>query len=445
MEQTIINEILYSEVNEQTASLEGRNVLRLLRKFQEAITDSDYRNLNKTVQILQQLCECPTSIMLLVNSNIFNQGEQQQLLIKMAEKGAKDVLNAISKVIESTDTALAQKINQYLHKRSKKKDAIAFDTKELTKEVFDKANSIVCDQEMTVNHMLLNLYEYSVNGCNSMLPYVNFILGPSGCGKTFLSQELAKLLHLPYLLLSVAGVTENGFKGNSTEDLINKIKHFALKTNGKKAVIVLDEFDKLTKPNYDSEGANISETVQDQIMELFSPGIPLSSTLNTSQYFFILTGAYSELRKEKYTKSNTTIGFVTRSANNTKANSTHNTLTVDDLKQYGVTDELSRRISNIYQVNSLTPKSVLKIALQNDSVFIKKLQNTEKAYNISIDSKMIKDAVDLAFQENFEQQSQGMITRAYSIFEDTLNTLILKEVFDIGYNAEKKEDSTYEK
>ena len=46
------------------------------------------------------------------------------------------------------------------------------------------------------------------------------VLGPSGCGKTEILRQTAKLLDIPILMMSVSGMSQAGYKGTGTDEIL---------------------------------------------------------------------------------------------------------------------------------------------------------------------------------------------------------------------------------
>lgn len=100
-------------------------------------------------------------------------------------------------------------------------------------------------------------------------------------------------------------------------------------------------------------------------------------------------------------------------------------LTLNMLKEDGMTDELARRIDNILQVRPLNSEDVLKIALTENSMFMKRVNTVKQAHNISVDAdKLVKIAIKQAYEEA-ENDSEGMVNRSYSFFNKEINKIVL--------------------
>lgn len=90
-----------------------------------------------------------------------------------------------------------------------------------------------------------------------------------------------------------------------------------------------------------------------------------------------------------------------------------------------MTDELARRIDNILQVRPLNSEDVLKIALTENSMFMKHVNTVKQAHNISVDAdKLVKIAIKQAYEEA-ESDSEGMVNRGYSFFNKEINKIVL--------------------
>lgn len=87
------------------------------------------------------------------------------------------------------------------------------------------------------------------------------ISGPSGSGKTEVWRVAQKIFGNTFNIRIVdsSRITGEGWKGSY------KLNTFITAESAKGGIIVFDEFDKLTRPTYNSHGENIIHRLKDSI------------------------------------------------------------------------------------------------------------------------------------------------------------------------------------
>ncbi|MBR6274064.1 MAG: AAA family ATPase [Lachnospiraceae bacterium] len=203
----------------------------------------------------------------------------------------------------------------------------------------------------------------------------NLILtAPSGCGKTETYRAINDLfieygIPIPVIQIDATDLTENGIKGKDTEDIAKRIaESFVDVENNGYAIVFIDEIDKITT-RMENE-SNRSESVQSQILTLIE-GRMLCVSLqkperdfyyNSSKTMFICTGAYQDLRKEKAMKKQKgqSIGFM-REEKTVENEALYDALSLDDLIENGMKEELAGRFTDIINYKRLDPSDMKTI------------------------------------------------------------------------------------
>lgn len=133
------------------------------------------------------------------------------------------------------------------------------------------------------------------------------ITGKSGTGKSFILERLCKKHAMAFLNVNGAQLTREGIAGNSLSKSLEPLK----KLQGKPAVVLFDEFDKLF---IGANGATGDERsgVQSEVLHIISSGVAQVIAdyghyheVNTSNVLFIFAGAFmgeSNLSPEKLLK-----------------------------------------------------------------------------------------------------------------------------------------------
>lgn len=416
----VLSPDLIQQIPTHIKSNNGKRIFKLVQIFQHKFRpgEDDYYSIEKTIECLDAVTIRPESINVYLDSSI--NSRKVPNFIKIAREGAPYALRGIYDFLED-HKELQDEISSAAKKTLERYSGSAENSSQKSVGTMIKEmNGRVIGQKSVVNELVLAVYEY----IHFNIPGVLFVVGPSGCGKTYLAEILAQVSELSCLLLPVSAVTEQGIKGENLDDLLRKIDHFA--ANQSKGLIILDEFDKLLAPNYDSHGSNRSEAIQAQLMTLFSPGVALEeSGRRTNDFLYVLTGAYSTLREAKR-DNNSSIGF---NCVISKEQTDCQKLAMRDLKEYGLTSELARRITSIYQIHALSENDVYQIAVMKDSLFNKRVDVMKSAYGINIDKDtknlLIRKCIKMAFGE---EDNEGVLSRAYACFHGELNRIILNEI-----------------
>ncbi len=210
-----------------------------------------------------------------------------------------------------------------------------------------------------------------------MMPKYNCMLvGGTGTGKTYMLQKLSGLFDLPFIVINCASLVAEGYVGPQLSDSFTQL-NIDCHRNQKYAVIVLDEFDKISS-RYSGQDIK-GPAIQRELLTLLQSNASLQIkksfakyaekvNLDVSNMCFFFAGAYQGLDK---LVDHTPMGYQTN-PNKQTSNSiqrTHNALV-----QYGLSEELVGRIQNTIFLNSLTKQNLKEILFESGDSPIKSLQ-----------------------------------------------------------------------
>lgn len=261
------------------------------------------------------------------NQYIYQQNNNKSLL------WYDDRVKTISSVVRNTSSNIdgiydtPKKIYGYLDKHVWKQDAAKRDAAILT------YNSIF--REVKENAMFV---------------------GPTGCGKTHIWRCLQELLPDRIEIVDGSNITADGWKGDKKWSSLLQSPIFDV---GKRAILVIDEADKMLVPKYSSGGENVSQSIASEGLKLMEGTVvdiksgSFNYQIDTSLISFVLCGAFSNKAEEIARNSSigSSIGF---GALSRVAKAYDRPLALQDLIEFGVMPEFMGRIHRITNLQPMT-------------------------------------------------------------------------------------------
>jgi ATP-dependent Clp protease ATP-binding subunit ClpX len=149
------------------------------------------------------------------------------------------------------------------------------------------------------------------------------LIGPTGCGKTYLISTLAKILNVKFITSDATQFTSSGYQGRKVEEIITDLLAVCdmKESVAKKAIVYIDEIDKIRKKSVDGNSADIGGLgVQQSLLKLIEgsevPYVSKDSNngeydkkMDTSNMMFIASGAFVGL-KDSTVQSLTDFGMI---------------------------------------------------------------------------------------------------------------------------------------
>lgn len=219
------------------------------------------------------------------------------------------------------------------------------------------------------------------------------MIGPTGSGKTLLVQTLAKILNVPIALVDANSLTEAGYVGEDTEDVLLALVQAA---NGdiakaERGIIYIDEVDKIArKPGMyrDISGEGVQQALL-KILEGTRVNVPVQGSrrntqappetvaFNTKNILFICGGAFNELDQiiEKRTRGNQVgFGAEIESREEKDIGKTLRDVQPDDLINNGLIPEFVGRLPIIVTLDALDENALVDILTKPKNALIKQYQ-----------------------------------------------------------------------
>ena len=336
------------------------------------------------------------------------------------------------------------------------------------KHLYDYLNQHVIGQYEAKKLISVAVYNHYKRFCDSIYGYTNDVkdnpykdvtieksnvicAGPTGCGKTYMLRMLAKYLNSPFYISDASGLTQAGYVGDDVENcVLGALRDCNFNVQAAQhAIIVLDEFDKLSRKG---ESTSITrdvggEGVQQSLLKLVEGHkvqVPPNGgrkhpeqeciEVDTTNILFFGIGAFEGLDKIiERRKNKKTIGFNSVMNNDNTDNEEEDLLsdiTTEDLKKFGIIPELIGRFPLVTHVKPLTEEEMYQVLTEPKNSIIKQYQKM-----------MWIDNIDLIFEEKalrlIAKNASEKKTGARAL-RGVIDKVLAELMFEYGGYHEKK-------
>lgn len=336
------------------------------------------------------------------------------------------------------------------------------------KHLYDYLNQHVVGQYEAKKLISVAVYNHYKRFCDSIYGYTNDVednpykdvtieksnvicAGPTGCGKTYMLRMLAKYLNIPFYISDASGLTQAGYVGDDVENcVLGALRDCNFNVQAAQhAIIVLDEFDKLSRKG---ESTSITrdvggEGVQQSLLKLvegYKVQVPPNGgrkhpeqeciEVDTTNILFFGIGAFEGLDKIiERRKNKKTIGFNSIMNNGNADNEEEDLLsdiTTEDLKKFGIIPELIGRFPLVTHVKPLTEEEMYQVLTEPKNSIIKQYQKM-----------MWIDNIDLTFEEKalrlIAKNASEKKTGARAL-RGVIDKVLAELMFEYGGYNEKK-------
>lgn len=327
-------------------------------------------------------------------------------------------------------------------------------------DIENKLNERIIGQKELVKEVSMFLYYHALRQIYPELPPRPMLIsGPSGSGKTEVFRVISKIFkdYFKIKIIDGASITKDGWKGD------NKLNSHIDSNVACGGILIVDEFDKLAKPNFESNGTNVSAAIQAEFLKLLEGELEVKKTvtdafgfqqkkiIKTEKLGIVLVGAFETIREKKENKKHATIGFGINKINNT---SKTNQMIDEDYIEFGVLPELIGRVATKCTTNELTNKeyitiirnpysrvSIIRTILQQHKINTDDCIQDSKLETLIETSKLNKTGVRWVSSQVENILLEKLRDAEIKIKDPTFKDLI--EMVKIDYAKEEKEDELF--
>lgn len=196
-----------------------------------------------------------------------------------------------------------------------------------------------------------------------------FLTAPSGSGKTEFYRAVRDYFKLneidiPVLFQDLSRITPEGYRGSNASDILNI---FVANESDGEGIFFLDEADKKFTPSYTAEGDDFNAQAQATLLSLvegcdntFTYHNRKELTVDTSKTMFVFLGAYQNIRDIKTGRNEKKhIGF--NAIQQEMQNDDFYDVTIEDMIEYGLTEQLAGRISTVINFHRLSEENMINV------------------------------------------------------------------------------------
>ena len=279
-----------------------------------------------------------------------------------------------------------------------------WETLPTVEEMLSYLNRFVCGQESAKEALATAIYNHFISVSyqeadilNTDLGRYNILLfGPSGCGKTYMIELLTKKLGVPLVIESATSLVQTGYVGKKIDSIVEDLLTAAdyRVARAERGIVFIDEIDKVraqggSGPDVSGEGVQNALLTMLEGKEFRIQNSKGTFTINTSKVLFICAGAFDGIIdgvRRRLDKKHGRIGFSSTStlAKQSDDSTLLDSVTVDDLQEYGIIPQLTGRFATIANLRLLTREDLRNILTKMEGSIIEKQRKLFALHGIAL-------------------------------------------------------------
>ncbi len=263
------------------------------------------------------------------------------------------------------------------------------------------------------------------------------LIGPTGCGKTLLAETLAHTLDVPFAVCDATSLTESGYVGEDVENILLRLIQAADWDipRAERGIIYIDEMDKIAR----KEGVNRSitrdvsgEGVQQELLKIIEgciANVPPQGgrkhphqeflQIDTRNILFICGGAFDGLDQMIESRANARgakLGFLAGSRSTSLSPDSGQSVTPDDLLEFGFIPEMVGRLPVTVMLEQLDRDALVRVLTEPKNAIIKQYQHLFRMDGVELE--FTQNALEAAADRALEHATGARCLRY--VIEDTL-------------------------
>lgn len=200
---------------------------------------------------------------------------------------------------------------------------------------------------------------------------ITLLIGSSGSGKTYILKTITQLMGLQTFTVNCASITGTGWSGANLDDALVPVADFQASNPSETCVIVWDEFDKLSHDgksdsSFDAASAFL-KPLDGGRYEFQASGSHENKTVDLDLVVHVAAGAFTGITDQIRKTHSATFGFSAKQCADVidtalSDDEVRVQISSDNLVHWGISYELSGRVSSTIFFKDLDEKSLIRIA-----------------------------------------------------------------------------------